>query len=63
MEGINSVEESGQPIITEHGGFEILKQSPMLGDGKFKLEIGTKVVPFHRMGSSHELFSAHCCNR
>ncbi len=42
MEGINNVEESGQPMITDHGGFEILKQSPMLGDGKFKLEIGMK---------------------
>jgi hypothetical protein len=24
----------------EHGNFEILKQSPILGDNKFKLEIG-----------------------
>lgn len=24
----------------EHGNFEILKQSPVLGDNKFKLEIG-----------------------
>jgi len=63
VEGINSVEESGQPIITDHGGFEILKQSPMLGDGKFKLEIGTKVVLSRRMGCSHALYSAHCCNR
>jgi hypothetical protein len=23
-----------------HGEFEVLKESPMLGDGKFKLEIG-----------------------
>lgn len=40
MEGINSVEEGGQPMLTDHGDFEILKHSPMLGDGKFKLEIG-----------------------
>lgn len=29
--------------------FEILSQSPLLGDGKFKLEIGTR-PPFHEKG-------------
>jgi hypothetical protein len=44
--------EDGQPSIKDDDQtFEILSQSPLLGDGKFKLEIGTlpgfreKVVP------------------
>lgn len=35
MEGVESSNQNG-----EVGDFEILKQSPMLGDHKFKLEIG-----------------------
>ena len=34
VEGVDAVE-------VENPDFEILKQSPMLGDNKFKLEIGT----------------------
>ena len=34
MEGVDAIE-------VENPDFEILKQSPMLGDNKFKLEIGT----------------------
>lgn len=42
MEDVDSehVGEGGHHLMTEHGDFEILKQSPMLGDNKFKLEIG-----------------------
>jgi hypothetical protein len=37
VEGVDSPQDNDQ---AEHGNFEILKQSPVLGDNKFKLEIG-----------------------
>lgn len=43
------------PEIVEDGqessqdDFEILKESPMMGDGRFKLEIGTTCMPFSLM--------------
>lgn len=43
------------PEIVEDGqessqdDFEILKESPMMGDGRFKLEIGTACMPFSLM--------------
>ena len=36
-----SDEQDDQSARDEEQDFEILKQSPLLGDGKFKLEIGT----------------------
>jgi len=33
-------EDGSQALVSEAGEFEILKQSPILGDHKFKLEIG-----------------------
>jgi hypothetical protein len=36
--------QSGERPLSPHDDFEILKESPMLGDGKFKLEIGTCAV-------------------
>lgn len=33
-------ENGTHPLASEPGDFEVLKQSPMLGDHKFKLEIG-----------------------
>jgi hypothetical protein len=39
IEPIDATEESGRAAV-EQDQFEILKESPMLGDGKFKLEIG-----------------------
>lgn len=32
--------QQGVQTMNSHGDFEVLKESPMLGDGKFKLEIG-----------------------
>ncbi|KAF9534771.1 hypothetical protein CPB83DRAFT_842918 [Crepidotus variabilis] len=43
VEGVNSAEEGSQLLISDHGDFEILKQSPVLGDSKFKLEIAPTV--------------------
>lgn len=34
------IEFNGQGNNSDASGFEVLKESPMLGDGKFKLEIG-----------------------
>lgn len=42
MEGVEPVvhEDGTQVPVSEAGEFEVLKQSPILGDHKFKLEIG-----------------------
>lgn len=42
------VEDNGQEETSEgdRDEFEILRESPMLGDGKYKLEIGTKQAAF-----------------
>jgi hypothetical protein len=42
VEGVEPVaHEDGSPaLVSEAGEFEVLKQSPILGDHKFKLEIG-----------------------
>jgi hypothetical protein len=42
-------EESG--LVVKNDDFEILKESPLMGDGKFKLEIG--------MNNSHPLYAYH----
>ena len=36
-------ESEGEAILAETDEFEILKEAPIIGDGKFKLEIGTSV--------------------
>jgi hypothetical protein len=41
VEGCGVQQEDTESPTTGPDGFEILKESPMLGDGKFKLEIGT----------------------
>ena len=40
----------------EHGNFEILKQSPVLGDNKFKLEIG-QFAQIGDLGCAHKLLA------
>jgi hypothetical protein len=35
--------QQGAQNVNGHGDFEVLKESPILGDGKFKLEIGAPV--------------------
>jgi hypothetical protein len=37
--GVQQQEGMESPVVG-YDAFEILKESPMLGDGKFKLEIG-----------------------
>lgn len=54
------VEDSAQDESPgpERDEFEILRESPILGDGKYKLEIGTKHAPSPSVPVSTKLFSA-----
>ncbi|KAH9049710.1 hypothetical protein EDB84DRAFT_1260529 [Lactarius hengduanensis] len=57
------VEDRGQDEIPEgrvgpdRDGFEILKESPMLGDGKYKLEIGTRQLTSFFSGLSEVILA------
>lgn len=54
-EHIESLHDSGTSSHDAEGNgeFEILKESPMLGDGKFKLEIGEPLLSISLYACSH----------
>lgn len=51
VEGPEVIEDGQESSQRQHQSddFEILKESPMMGDGRFKLEIGTAYKPLSPM--------------
>ena len=55
VEGPEIAEDSQES--SQNDDFEILKESPMMGDGRFKLEIGTAYMPLLPMSWPLNLYS------